>query len=540
MAFIVPQFIKRDESGMIVSGSASIQRSEYIKDATHHSRRVLIEDLGKVLYLADDKKSGIFLSETRGLVEYNVRTDTFSEVTPSDERIKGQKILKQPSSHTVFGDTYLFLNFLKNTKFTGLLRNVFEKKEDYERTLIHILHGILRDGGRITCDDFFLGRFIAYVMPDIAEGTLKCDSRFFTMMGDDNVKVAYFKAYVEMMREENPEFGKACYVDSTPLPNDITDNPFNALCCHGVGSSKVMTRLALVLDEATGLPVWFDIIPGNLPDVNTLMSEINNVAETLGIEICSLVLDAGYTSKELIDTFHIGTDKTIISRMPARKGYPHKELYWELSSQINQGKYVFSFSRHAYFGKKRKIKLFDQEEYAYVYVDKNNALEKFNKFLIDNPEEYEALKLRDKNWYQSKFGYFVLISNIDTNPRDLLEQYFGRIEIESVIKTAKEYLQLLPLDKWTDKSVRGKILLDIIDTTLLTMFRKKLNGTGYSTTEVFGKCQSLICTRNGSRGTITVDSPSKQVKTYYEKIGVTVPNNISEKAFMKDVLQLKM
>ena len=38
-------------------------------------------------------------------------------------------------------------------------------------------------------------------------------------------------------------------MDSTPLPNDITDNPFNALSCHGVASSSVQIRLALVLDE---------------------------------------------------------------------------------------------------------------------------------------------------------------------------------------------------------------------------------------------------------------------------------------------------
>lgn len=57
------------------------------------------------------------------------------------------------------------------------------------------------------------------------------------------------------MREIHPDFGKGCYVDSTPLPKDIDDNPFNALCCHGVSSSEVQSRLVLVLDDETGLPV---------------------------------------------------------------------------------------------------------------------------------------------------------------------------------------------------------------------------------------------------------------------------------------------
>lgn len=58
-----------------------------------------------------------------------------------------------------------------------------------------------------------------------------------------------------------PEFGKGCYADSTPLPNDAKDNPFNALCSHGVGHVAVQTRLVLVLDEVSGLPVWLTLIP---------------------------------------------------------------------------------------------------------------------------------------------------------------------------------------------------------------------------------------------------------------------------------------
>lgn len=69
------------------------------------------------------------------------------------------------------------------------------------------------------------------------------------MMGDDKTKIKFFTTFVKAMRRKDPQFGKGCYVDSTPLPNDITDNPFNALSCHGVASSSVQIRLALVLDE---------------------------------------------------------------------------------------------------------------------------------------------------------------------------------------------------------------------------------------------------------------------------------------------------
>ena len=132
-------------------------------------------------------------------------------------------------------------------------------------------------------------------------------------------------------------------------------------------SSEVMPRLILVLDEETGLPVWYDIIPGNILDINTVMMIVNDVADILGIEIDSLVLDAGYVSKELIGAFHIGTEKTIIGRMPVRKAYPFKTLCWEVKDLIGKGKYAFVRKHHAYFGIK-KISNCLKNRYTHMFM----------------------------------------------------------------------------------------------------------------------------------------------------------------------------
>ncbi len=540
MAFIKTQKVVYDDFGKIISGSAAIVDTIYGNYGSYHAKHTVRERLGRVIFLSEDKKSGIFMSPTRGLVEYDAVLDTFSEVDKDDVRLSGTGTFPQTEIHTVFGDVYLLLKFFEKVGLIAVLRDVFPKKQDYERAMVHMLHGIIRDSSRITCDSFFMKSFASYVFPDIPEASLKCDTRFFSMMGQDHTKLAFFRAFVSMMRKADPAFGTGCYVDSTPLPNDIEDNPFNALCCHGVSSSEVMTRLILVLDEETGLPVWYDIIPGNVVDMNTIMTTINDVADSLDIEIESLVLDAGYVSRELIEAFHIGTDKTVIGRMPARKGYPYKELYWEVKKLIGKGKYEFIRRHHAYFGKKKQVELFGHKEYAYVYVDRYNALKKFSNYLVEHEEEYREMKQCDQDWYLVKYGYFVLISNIDTTPEELLSEYFGRTEIESVIKTSKEYLDLLPLSKWTDETVRGKILHDIMDTIALLLLRKAMRDTGYSTTEIFGKAQSLMCCRNAASGMITVETPNKYVKKYYKLLGLEVPAHVKDKDFMKHVLGLKM
>ena len=210
------------------------------------------------------------MSPTRGLVEYNAATDTFSSVERDDQRVKDRpEVFPQTEVHTVFGDSYLLLKFLEKAGLIQILRTVFQKDSDYERVLAHIVHGIMRDGSRITCDNFIAKSFAAYVLNDIPVSSLRTDTDFFRMMGQDATKMAFFQTFITAMRKANPNFGNGCYIDSTPLPNDIEDNPFNALCCHGVSSSMVQMRLILVLDEESGLPVWYDIIPGNVLDINT-------------------------------------------------------------------------------------------------------------------------------------------------------------------------------------------------------------------------------------------------------------------------------
>ena len=134
------------------------------------------------------------------------------------------------------------------------MKSVFDKKTDYERAICHLAHGVLRDGARISCESFIEKSFLSYLAGDVANSSLLSDTRFFSMLGKDSVKLSFFRTFVSRMRLVSPGFGRGCYVDSTPLPNDMVDNPFNALCCHGVSSSEVMMRLMLVLDDESGLP----------------------------------------------------------------------------------------------------------------------------------------------------------------------------------------------------------------------------------------------------------------------------------------------
>lgn len=60
MAFIRVQKLLRDINGNILSGRAVIRDSQHIKDGgKFHSRQIVCERLGKVIWLASDGKSKV-------------------------------------------------------------------------------------------------------------------------------------------------------------------------------------------------------------------------------------------------------------------------------------------------------------------------------------------------------------------------------------------------------------------------------------------------------------------------------------------------
>ena len=157
----------------------------------------------------------------------------------------------------------------------------------------------------------------------------------------------------------------------------------------------MQARLAVCLDSASGLPVWYSLFSGNIQDMSALMDELEDVETSVGVPIDELVLDAGYITKSLITAYN-ADDKIVefTGRMPARKGFPFKTLYHRCGQSIHQAKYSFDRNGHTYFGRRFEEVLFEKKVYLYVYIDKDRALSLGRSYRQNNREEYE--KLSDK------------------------------------------------------------------------------------------------------------------------------------------------
>lgn len=210
-----------------------------------------------------------------------------------------------------------------------------------------------------------------------------------------------------------------------------------------------------------------------------------------------------------------------------------------MKGQLNRGKYAIARGSHTYFGRHFAEEVLGQGVHCYVYVDKDNALARLNQTLSSDPEGYAAMLERDKDWEAVRGGYFVLMSDREMTAAEALDEYFGRMQVEAFFKTAKSYLGLLPLSKWTDETVRGKILHDMISTVAVLEVRKAVAAAGrtWSATDLWGKTSALMGRRSG--GSLILETPSKQARERFAALDLKVPAKVDIAAFRRDVLHLQ-
>ena len=546
--------IIRNSDNIIQSGSATLVENSYVPNANgnrlqNHSRQRVIERLGKVLWINDnDKNQGIFNSPSRGLVFYDLKKDQFIPVDAGDSRLNGTSFQVMPDRiHTNFGNAFLFFSEMEKTPFMNVLRESITKKVLYQKILAHLFHDCMKNGSSIKCGEFLKGSILSYILADIPFSNLDCDTSYFKSLSDDNLKTSFFKTLVMEMRKTIPEFGRACYADSTPLPGEAENNPFNALSSHGTDGAVIQARLILILDIQTNIPVWFEIIPANVLDKSTIISITKDVKATLDVDIEIYDLDAGYARKELFELFNrdnntyhdndgIMREHTVLVRMPATNGYPRDDLYIRCKPNFYNGRYSFDYEHHTFFGERVQIDLFEYPEYAFVFIDKTQAESLLRGWREQHLAEWEALSGSAQDWYQVKDGFFILIGNKDQSPKSALVEYRGRASIEGFFRDGKTYLKILPLAKWNKQTVTGKVLHDIMETIFYRAYRRRVASVNMSMSGLIVCMDSWECFKSTNE-LLEVKTPKAQVREAVEKLGYAVPGHIDLLSFKRQILE---
>ena len=596
MAYIRVQNLKINDEGIIISGTASICETIYDKNAKGSCRHEVREKLGKVLYITEDHKEGIFLSPTRGLVSYNVNRDTFSLVKENDSRLSGVYTYSKPEVHKVFGDSFLLLEVMKKTHLTEVLHEVFPKEEEFVSVIIHVLYTILRDRSSISFDDFISKSFLSYIVenPD----SILDEEVLFQKLGgwekwedekaSERTKDYFFEKLLKKMRQYNPFFGESCYAQTVTLHSIDILNPYQNMPYAQKEHIYISKKMLMAVDQDTGIPVWYEIVFWK--DPWNAYSLIDGNASIHKFSIHTYNLDATYVIPQLFQEISNKDNKSssegnvghivwvpekepiqfseIRKKSPSELGeYPYKQVFNKLHNKI--GKY-FKFSRYSHdiCSFKTQLDIFvkdlDSPLFIYVFSDYSN-IKWFHTWSVQKKNLAKA-KREAGMW---EIGGIVLLSDKSCEPSEIFDEYFRWRKSEEALR------QYLGLDKpeanykastelETDVE-RGKIFLAcmclIIRQLLADRIKKNRelilthinydssqydnNGNGLSKLEeeqiydevihrVFGKLQSLMCfERNGK---IIIETPSDEVNHIFSDLGINLSASINLKDYIGSIL----
>jgi len=286
---------------------------------------------------------------------------------------------------------------------------------------------------------------------------------------------------------------------------DVTTFAFESIRDDGLkdfGFSKdckfkeVQVVMGLIID-INGMPVGYELFPGNTFDGKTMAAALENIKKRFGIQRVIIVADRGLNAKINLDLIkEAGYGYIMASRIRGMgKAMKKKILSPDGFNTINDsnGAEVFKYKilpyTNIFVGDDHK-KHFLEENLIINYslkragkdkADRERLVEKASK-LLNNPDQIKALNKRGGKKYletiepsqsqtwklnQQKIeedsifdGYYgIQTSEKNMTAQEVMEAYHTLWKIEESFRIMKTTMEVRPIFHWTPKRIKGHFVL---------------------------------------------------------------------------------
>ena len=255
-------------------------------------------------------------------------------------------------------------------------------------------------------------------------------------------------------------------------------------------SQHVQITLALLV-TSEGLPIGYEIFPGNVYEGHTLEYILSSLKETYVIDDVVVVADSGLLNKKNISLLEEKGYKYIISaRIRSEKSSLQGEIfdksgYEDITDSIS--------SKIIDYGSGRKlISCYSVKKYKKDRYERESKLQKVMQIVGKNPKELLSSKYKksyvkierggrividnDEIEKSKKFdGYFGLITNCDDlSPKEIVTQYKGLWQIERSFRLLKSNLSIRPVYHWNPDRIKAHFAICYMAFALMRIMRFKL------------------------------------------------------------------
>ena len=473
--------------------------------------------LGRVL----DKDKGIYKSRERGVFTFDPDTGKFGSV-PEDfvPLVNNDRRVKHKRVSLDFGDSFFMDTYLHAS---GMME-VIDVIEYGNRDTLHAMLLFYMLSGLANCDaiHWYEGNIASLLYPN-ANLTSQRLSDFLASIGTPEKQMAFQKAYIKFVMEHY-NHDKNILIDSSGLPNNIHFPLTERNVHNGKVSNEI--RLIFVVQKSTGLPLYYRAVPGNIVDVSTL-SRIFLHLDSMGIDVSSCIMDAGYNSGDNLDLFYdenhkckIGFITRIGSGDKTFKDLINKELSG-IDSKENfvkfEDRYLFIIKRPVMVGSKK-----DNPAWMYLGLDCSRMSDEQHKLLkrakrdsLSTEYVYEAMQNE---------GIFGILSGEDYTCEEILPAYYQRQAAEQIFDFAKNYTKLLPLRTSNNETFNGHLLLSYVATCVVKMIQLRLKEVDLFFGSRLACMRNQKCTVYANR--VVTDEPQREANDTYKAFGIKCPDSI--------------
>lgn len=294
-------------------------------------------------------------------------------------------------------------------------------------------------------------------------------------------------------------------------------------------------NLLLLFGEKSGLPFYYRKISGNIPDVATVRTLLEEF-DLLKLGKVKLVMDRGFYSEENINRLFKDHDKFIIGAKCSLKYVQEHIIGWkdsirEFGNYDSNTKVYFKSETISWqYSQERPYKKDVLRErrrlYLHVYFDPQKAVDdeitlngRMNQLRVEL--ESGQLKKSHKGLYERYFmvskgrggkvlvqpnneaieklgethGYFALISNEVKDPMQALLIYRTKDVVEKAFGNIKERLNCRRQRVSSEESLNGKVFVEFIALIIISYINRKMQQKKlyekYTMTEFLGELNSI-------------------------------------------------
>ena len=465
----------------------TIKGREYAYDVVSYWDKELKKRKKKTVYMGRviDKENGVY-------EKLNNHSDNF-----------------QKSLILNFGDTFIINSHFGKSPFYGVFSSILPEYTDTLMCLIY--YKLLKSSAMRYADTWFNGNY-ACVLHKNADLSSQRISDFLKKLGEEEIWRVFFKEYLERIVGSKT----GIIVDSTGLPNEI-DFPLTAWGHHG-GETERETRLLMVVEKESGMPLYFRYMAGNIVDVTTLTITVAELAK-MGVNTAFALIDAGYYSEENVKNL-FSSGISFLTRLPAGRRL-YKDLINTHSDDLETAENAIVYGKRMLYVKPVPIDLFGNPAFAYVICDVKRKAEETTKFIISAKEDKMGIDEINKSLIFK--GKLIIISSVKIPPNEILPLYYTRQQAENLFGIAKSFLEILPLRIHSIETFRGYLLLNFLSLVVYLGLKKDLLEK-YTVECALTEMNNLMC--KVFDGELLVCEPTKKMKEISALLGVGVPNSV--------------